>query len=105
MAACAAAKLHEMFRKNKATAHVWFYGGAGVFQYIEFGTYETIPNKLLRRSPNHAPHVVTCFIFVRMVWSFREKTVATQKTRNIRKFGSQMGPGVPEPKKNKKYRF
>jgi len=35
MAACAEAKLPEMFRKNKATAHVWFYGGAGVFQYID----------------------------------------------------------------------
>jgi hypothetical protein len=34
-----------------------------------------------------------------------EKTVATQKTRNIRKFGSQMGPGVPEPQKIKKVSF
>jgi hypothetical protein len=37
--------------------------------------------------------------------AFEKQAVAIQKTRNIRKFGSQMGPGVPEPKENKKVSF
>jgi len=48
---------------------------------------------------------VTCVVLQRNCETFCENEASTPKTRNIRKFGPQMGPGPPEAKKVKNLSF